>query len=169
MVISIRGLIARKPFFLLQSRYMRRAILIVKLDLTYVPENIRSLLVKSIEPELIAASNSLNVSVVTNRYYKDKKKEKYNNDKKSSTVVTSIAFYYNKPSQEELKDFLKNILDKNNLDQFIVVEDTENENTLAIVREGDIEQFGMFMCSHCGMLFKSEEEKIVHERIHYFM
>jgi hypothetical protein len=149
---------------------MWRSKLIVKLDLTYVPDNIRSALIKSIELELTAASNPLNIGVVvTNRHYKDKMKDKVSNDKRSSTIVTSITFQYNKPSQEDLKDSLKRILDKNNLEQFIVVEDTENENTLAIVREGDIEQFGMFMCSHCGMLFKSEEEKIVHERIHYFM
>ena len=143
--------------------------MIIKLDLTFVPENIRSSLVKSIDLESIAATDTLNIGVVTNSYNKDKNKDKNNDDKKSSTIGTSIIFYYDKPSLEELKNSLKNILEKNNLDQFVVVEDTENENTLAIVKEGDIEQFGMYMCSHCGMFFGSEEEKVVHERIHYFV
>jgi hypothetical protein len=143
--------------------------LIIKLDLTFIPENIRSSLVKSIDLESIAATDTLNIGVVTNSYNKDKKKDKDTDDKKSSIIGTSVIFYYDKPSLEELKNSLKNILEKNNLDQFVVVEDTENENTLAIVKEGDIEQFGMYMCSHCGMVFGSEEEKVVHERIHYFV
>lgn len=143
--------------------------MIIKLDLTFVPENIRSSLVKSIDLESVAVTDTLNIGVVTNSYNKDKNKDKNNDDKKSSTIGTSIIFYYDKPSLEELKNSLKNILEKNNLDQFVVVEDTENENTLAIVKEGDIEQFGMYMCSHCGMVFGSEEEKVVHERIHYFV
>lgn len=143
--------------------------MIIKLDLTFIPENIRSSLVKSIDLESIAATDTLNIGVVTNSYNKDKKKDKDNDDKKSSAIGTSVIFYYDKPSLEELKNSLKNILEKNNLDQFVVVEDTENENTLAIVKEGDIEQFGMYMCSHCGMVFGSEEEKVVHERIHYFV
>lgn len=143
--------------------------MIIKLDLTFIPENIRSSLVKSIDLESIAATDTLNIGVVTNSYNKDKKKDKDTDDKKSSIIDTSVIFYYDKPSLEELKNSLKNILEKNNLDQFVVVEDTENENTLAIVKEGDIEQFGMYMCSHCGMVFGSEEEKVVHERIHYFV
>lgn len=143
--------------------------MIIKLDLTFIPENIRSSLVKSIDLESIAATDTLNIGVVTNSYNKDKKKDKDTDDKKSSIIGTSVIFYYDKPSLEELKNSLKNILEKNNLDQFVVVEDTENENTLAIVKEGDIEQFGMYMCSHCGMVFGSEEEKVVHERIHYFV
>lgn len=143
--------------------------MIIKLDLTFIPENIRFSLVKSIDLESIAATDTLNIGVVTNSYNKDKKKDKDTDDKKSSIIGTSVIFYYDKPSLEELKNSLKNILEKNNLDQFVVVEDTENENTLAIVKEGDIEQFGMYMCSHCGMVFGSEEEKVVHERIHYFV
>ena len=70
---------------------------------------------------------------------------------------------------EDFKSAIKNILEKNSLNGFVVVEDTENENTLAIVKEGDIEQFGIFVCSHCGMLFHTEEERFVHERVHYFI
>lgn len=87
------------------------------------------------------------------------------NKHKSSSVI----YYFDKSSLEELKNVLENTLKKNDLNQFVAVEDTENENTLAIVREGDMEQFSMYVCSHCGMIFGSEEERVIHERIHYFI
>lgn len=132
------------------------SILIIKLDLTFMPDNIRSLLVKCIN--LDPNERAINEGKVngTNR-----KSNKY--------TGSSVIFYYDKSSLEELKNVLENTLKKNDLNQFVVVEDTENENTLAIVKEGDIEQFGMYVCSHCGMIFGSEEERVVHERIHYFI
>ena len=143
--------------------------MIIKIDLTFVPEHKRYSLVKAIDLELTSAISTQSIGVPPNSNFKHREKDRDYNDKKSLTVGTSITFYYNKPSLEEIKDSLQNILDKSNLDQFIVVEDTENENTLAIVKEGDIEQFGMYMCSHCGVLLKNEEERFVHERIHYFV
>ena len=97
-------------------------------------------------------------------YEKERDSRKSNEDSSASTILCD-----NKLSLEDFKNIIENILEKNSLNQFIVVEDIENENTLAIVKEGDIEQFGMYVCSHCGMIFRTEEERIVHERIHYFI
>lgn len=71
-------------------------------------------------------------------------------------------------SIKDFKLFVENIL-RNNYDEYMVAEDTEAINTLTILKQGDVEQFGMYMCSHCGTFFKSIEERTVHERIHYFM
>ncbi|MPZ07112.1 MAG: hypothetical protein GEU26_11975 [Nitrososphaeraceae archaeon] len=133
--------------------------MIIKLDLTFIPSNIRSLLVKSIDIE--SNDRVINEGKVNGRDSYDGKSNK--------NAGSSVLFYYDKSSLEELKNFLKNILEKNNLNQFVVVEDTENENTLAIVKQGDIEQFGMYVCIHCGLIFRDEEDRFVHERIHYFI
>lgn len=133
--------------------------MIIKLDLTFIPDNIRSLIVKCINLE--SNDRIVNEGKVGDRDSDDGKSNK--------NTGSSVLFYYYKSSLEELKNVLENTLKKNNLSQFVVVEDTENENTLAIVKEGDIEQFGMYVCGHCGMIFRSEEERVVHERIHYFM
>lgn len=127
--------------------------MIIKLDLTFIPGTIRSALVKCITLEMIGGTSSM----------EEKINNKDGNDKKPMIV------YCSKSSIEECKNSLKNILKRNNWEEFVVVEDTENENTLAIVKEGDIEQFGMYMCSHCGMVFKGDDERAVHERIHYFI
>jgi hypothetical protein len=43
----------------------------------------------------------------------------------------------------------------------------EEENEIAILKNGDIEQLGIYICSHCGMLFKSDVQRTIHQRIHY--
>jgi rubrerythrin len=58
---------------------------------------------------------------------------------------------------------------RNHLNNFTIAEDTEVENTVAILREGDLEQFGLYICKHCGTTFKSIDERMLHERIHYFV
>jgi hypothetical protein len=133
--------------------------LIVKLDLTFIPDNIRSLIVKCIDLE--SKARVINEDKVNDR--------ESDNGKSNKHTDSTPIFYYDKSSLPELKNFLENILEKNNLSQFVVVEDMENENTLAIVKGGDIEQFGMYVCGHCGMIFRSEEERVVHERMHYFI
>ena len=124
----------------------------IKLDLTFIPGTIRSALIKFIILESIGGT-----------FIEEKTNDKDGDDKKPMIV------YCSKSSIEECKNYLKNTLKRNNWEEFVVVEDTENENTLAIVKEGDIEQFGMYMCSHCGMVFKGDDERAVHERIHYFI
>ena len=39
------------------------------------------------------------------------------------------------------------------MDNFAIAEDTEAENTVAILREGDLEEFGIYVCKHCGTTF----------------
>lgn len=78
------------------------------------------------------------------------------------------TFQWINGSLKDFKLFVENIL-RDNYDEYMVAEDTEAINTLTILKQGDVEQFGMHMCSHCGTFFKSIEEKIMHERIHYFM
>ena len=131
--------------------------MIVKLDLTFVTDNIRSLLLKSID--LKSNDRLINEGSVNGK----------DNVGRRSKAGSSTLYYHDKLSLEELRNFLENTLKKNNLTQFVIVEDTENENTLAIVKEGDMEQFGMYVCGHCGMIFGSEDERVVHERIHYFI
>lgn len=51
----------------------------------------------------------------------------------------------------------------------MLAEDIETVDTLTILKQGDVEQFGVHMCSHCGTFFKRVEERTLHERIHYFV
>lgn len=68
----------------------------------------------------------------------------------------------------EFKEFLNIQLKKNSMNEYIVTEDTENVDSLAVLKVGDIEQLGILVCNFCGAVFGSEDEKYIHQRAHYF-
>lgn len=69
---------------------------------------------------------------------------------------------------KNFKLFVENIL-RIDYDGYMLAEDIETVDTLTILKQGDVEQFGVHMCSHCGTFFKRVEERTLHERIHYFV
>ena len=129
--------------------------MIIRLDLSFLSGNVRSVIVNSEEIK------SCSVDYTTNRT--------------NSAVADQhapnkiITLDYKKKSLDDFKVMLQDILARNHLDNFTIAEDTEAENTVAILREGDLEQFGIYVCKHCGTTFKSIDERILHERIHYFV
>ena len=123
--------------------------MIITLDLSFLSGNVRSVIVNSEEIK----SFSVDYTTVADQH-----------DPK-----TIITLDYKKESFEDFKVILRDILARNHLDNFTIAEDTEAENTIAILREGDLEQFGIYVCKHCGTTFKSIDERIIHERIHYFV
>lgn len=137
--------------------------MIIKLDLSFLNEKVRSVIAKSeeIKSSVIDRSSSadstptptISTSVVANQHA-------YN---------AIITLDYKKESLEDFKVILRDILARNHLDEFMIAEDAEVENTVTILRQGDLEQFGIYLCKHCGTVFKSIDEKVLHERIHYFV
>ena len=69
---------------------------------------------------------------------------------------------------QKIKEILQYALTKNRLNDYIVTENTKEENEIAILKNGDIEQLGIYICPHCGMLFKNDTQRTIHQRIHYF-
>jgi hypothetical protein len=129
--------------------------MIIRLDLSFLSGNIRSVIVNSEEIK------SCSVDYTTNRTNSAVADQHAPN--------TIISLHYKKKSLDDFKVILQDILARNHLDNFTIAEDTEAENTVAILREGDLEQFGIYVCKHCGSTFKSIDERILHERIHYFV
>lgn len=122
---------------------------------------------RSIKTELSSQDNLTgNTKTKLNSKTSDK-----NEDRVAGFADSTDQLYTFRWINGSLKDFkliVENIL-RDNYDEYMVAEDTEAINTLTILKQGDVEQFGMHMCSHCGTFFKSIEERTVHERIHYFM
>ncbi len=111
--------------------------MVVTIDLTYASEKLRNLIQKSIDP-----TNPL--------------------DQNESTIVIN-----DESDMQRTKSNLEELLQENNIRDFVVAENTEKENEIAILMKGDIEQLGIFLCTHCGISFESEIQRIVHQRIHY--
>jgi hypothetical protein len=64
----------------------------------------------------------------------------------------------------EVKHTIEQVLPKD----YIVVENAQEPQELAVLRKGDIEQLGLYLCGFCAMVFGSEIERNVHQRSHYF-
>jgi hypothetical protein len=51
---------------------------------------------------------------------------------------------------------------------YVVAENTQDPEELAILKNGDLEQLSLYFCSYCAMVFGSETERNLHQRVHFF-
>ena len=112
--------------------------MVVTIDLSYVPDRIRSLIHKSIDLKFHTSKNGY------------------------------MIILENEANTEKIKSMLEQILKENTIDDLVVTENTEKDNEITLLKQGDLEQLGIFLCTHCGVSFGSEIQRIVHQRIHYF-
>jgi hypothetical protein len=87
---------------------------------------------------------------------------------KQSNINKDIIVLDNENDILRIKQILEEILIDNVINEYLIAENTKEENEIAILKRGDIEQLGIYICAHCGMLFDSELQRTVHQRIHYF-
>jgi hypothetical protein len=139
----------------------------IRLDLSFLPNELRSSIIRNIKTALRSQNNLFGITETKSNSMTSDRKE---NREVSFTDDTDQLYtvQWVNGSLKDFKLFVENIL-RNNYDGYMIAEDTDTINTLTILKQGDVEQFGMYMCSHCGTFFKSIDEKTVHERIHYFM
>ena len=113
-------------------------------------ENLRSLIINSKE---------LNQYVINFEDMSERCEDKLNN-----IYMCEVSGYLS-----SFKGLLKLVLHNNSIKGYLVAEDLESENTLVFLKDGDIEQLGILLCDFCGLVCASEDEKYIHQRIHYFM
>ena len=118
----------------------------INLDLSFIPDQLISLITNSIEIEPFLVKNC------------------YTSKQSSNTTIYELEFPGN---INEFEDLLITVLKKNFIEEYIVVQDMEKENTLTILRDGDMGQLGILVCDFCGALFNSEDEKYIHQRAHF--
>ena len=115
--------------------------MVIRVDMSYLSSNIRKIILNTFE------NKSISLKQINN-----------NND---------IIILDSETDIQKIKEILQYALTKNRLNDYIVTENTKEENEIAILKNGDIEQLGIYTCSHCGMLFKSDVQRTIHQRIHY--
>jgi hypothetical protein len=124
----------------------------IRLDASFLPSNLRAAL-------LCTLGKKYRITVELENSKKDN-----HNDRKNFLIVK-----YNEGSFDDFKAVLEDILKNNHMEQFVVAENTEKHNTYSVLKGGDLEQFGLVVCGHCGMVFSNYGEKMAHEKIHYFI
>src|SRR5918992_4374622 len=117
--------------------------MVIKVDMSYLSTNIRNIILNTIENKSIS-------------------QKQINNNNNDIIVLDSET------DIQKIKEILQYALTKNRLNDYIVTENMKEENEIAILKNGDIEQLGIYICSHCGMLFKNDTQRTIHQRIHYF-
>jgi hypothetical protein len=120
--------------------------MVIRVDMSYLSSNIRKIILNTIE----------------NKSISQKQSSSNNNNNNNDIIILE-----SETDVQKIKEILQYTLTKNRLNDYIVSENTKEENEIAILKNGDIEQLGIYTCSHCGMLFKSDVQRTIHQRIHY--
>ncbi len=118
----------------------------IRVDISYVARDLRYIILNSAEVKY----NSINYRSNEN-----------NNDK-------DVIIFADENNIQNIKQIIQHIFTQNHINDYIVAENNEVENEIAILKQGDMEQFGIYICTHCGMSFESEIQRTVHQRLHYF-
>lgn len=63
---------------------------------------------------------------------------------------------------------IKHVLERALPSDYVVAENTQDPEELAILKNGDLEQLSLYFCSYCAMVFGSETERNLHQRVHFF-
>ena len=50
---------------------------------------------------------------------------------------------------------------------YVAAENTQEKDEIAVLKSGDLEQLGLYLCGYCAMVFGSDIERNVHQRVHY--
>jgi hypothetical protein len=122
--------------------------MVVRVDISYLTSDLRYIIV-----------NNAKVKSIPNYVHGNG-----NNNNNNNNIITFI----DENNIQKIKQIIQHIFTENHINGYIIAENTEEENEIAILKQGDMEQFGIYICTHCGMSFESEIQRTVHQRIHYF-
>lgn len=86
----------------------------------------------------------------------------------NSVAIPQYVEFEFSGSINDFEDDLRLSLEKNSILDYVVTRDSLKENTLTLLKTGDLGQLGIYFCDFCGAFFNSEEGKYIHERAHYF-
>jgi hypothetical protein len=123
----------------------------IQVDLSFIPDYLIPIIIDSAELKQFLIQDNL----VTDKI------------NATNNAITLVIFEFH-GSLKEFESLLTSILTKNSINEYIVTQDMEKENTLTILKSGDLEQLGILVCDFCGAVFYSEDEKYIHQRAHYF-
>jgi hypothetical protein len=79
---------------------------------------------------------------------------KYRPDQNEAIIVLQ-----DESDAQKIKSRLEEILKENTIQDFVVTENTEKQNEITFLKKGDIEQLGIYLCTHCGVAFGSEIQR----------
>src|SRR5919199_4471187 len=123
--------------------------MVIRIDISNLTDDLRDIILDSIELK---------------SFLNDQPNDDDDNNSEQIIVLP------NENNIQKLKHIIQNILTRNCYqNEYIVAENLEEKNEIAILKQGDMEQLGIYICTHCGMSFESQVQRTIHERMHYFI
>ncbi len=119
----------------------------ISVDFSFFPDNLMQIVINSLGTK--------------SSFVKNLQSSSTNNSSQKITNPTISIFDF-PGNLKEFEDLLNCLLQNNAIKEYVVVQDTESENTLALLKHGDIEQLGILSCDFCGAAFNSEDEKYIY-------
>lgn len=128
--------------YIKRSRNNHVVIMAIRVDISYIPEDLKNIILNSMDVQSTLDHET-------------------NNNK-------DVIIFTMENNVQKIKQIVQGILSQNHVNAYIVAENSEKENEITILKQGDMEQFGIYICTHCAMSFESEIQRTIHQRIHYF-
>ena len=130
--------------------------MIVKIDLTILPPNIKDIIIREIEKKF---------------QFENSHNENYDSNKTIQSTTDSSDIIEIKVDKEthfkSVKQKLKDILIKNKIKDYVVISNLPEKDKIIILHRNNSEKLGMYHCHHCGMSFDNEIQLTTHYRMHY--
>jgi hypothetical protein len=136
---------------------------VIKIDLSSVSWNFKSIIIHEIDREYRLQYN-LNH---TNLEYADFAKDVEDRTDDNENIITLTS--HDKSDLEKIERTIKDILIKQKIDDYVVLQDAEEEGRIVILKREHGEELGVYHCRHCAMAFDDETQLAAHLRMHYFI
>ena len=141
-----------------QSRYL---LVVIEIDISSLTENFKSAIINELDGDY---HHQLNVKNQTNVEHDDGKDINPRTDNDRNVITID----YNSDLQK-IERLIKDILIKRRIEDYVVIQDTKENNKIIVLKRHHGEQLGIYHCRHCGMAFDNEIQLSTHQRVHFFI
>ena len=132
--------------------------MVITIDLSRLPRDLRSMILKEIKIGKNITETEHTRDLTTDSMTEPEVKNDLN-------VITLT----NESNISLVKQKLKDTLIKNKIRDYVVMVDLEDQNKIIILKKEHAKSLGIHHCPHCGMEFENEIQLSVHQRIHYMV
>jgi|SRR5919112_1194748 hypothetical protein len=138
--------------------------LVIRIDLEFLEENIKSEIIKDLKEDLSRSDN------ISNNYFKlIYDGDDYNNNNDASHNIKAIILEENEKHINKIKHKIKDLFINRAIDEYIVIKDEIDNNKIIILKRTHGKSKGLYHCRHCGMEFENDVQLSSHLRMHFFI
>lgn len=126
-------------------------------------------IVKEVESELISDGNKEKNYLRLVYFESPPELENSNLKDDNSQTIRGIELNENNTQIDKVKQKINDVLIRNYISEYIVRNDSIDQNTLIVIKRSALNLTDELHCRHCGMEFEDEIQLGNHLRIHYMI